>query len=151
MTVRLSQKLLRSTSTERRLLAEAASLLVAARTALWIFPYRWTQRRFSVPVSRARRVADEAVAAGLAADVALAVRRASRGVPAASCLTQALATRAMLGRHGVTCTLCFGVAKRDDGMLEAHAWVEHAGRVVIGRVPDMERFARLSEPIDHRS
>lgn len=150
MTVRLPQKLLRIPATERRQLAEAATLLVAARTALWFLPFRWTQRRFSVPVTSGAAT-DEAAAGRHVADVARAVRRARRGVPAASCLTQALAMRAMLGRRGVASTVLFGVAKRDDGTLEAHAWVEHAGRVVIGRVANMERFARLGEPIDRRS
>lgn len=151
MTVGLPQKLLRVTSTERRLLAEAATLLVAARTALWVLPYRRVQRRFSVPVSHDGQAADEAATARRVSDVARAVRRASRAIPAASCLTQALAARAMLGRRGVTCALCFGVAKHDDGTLEAHAWVEHDGRVVLGRLPNMERFARLTEPVGRRS
>jgi hypothetical protein len=77
-------------------------------------------------------------------DVATAIRRARRLVPVANCLPQALAAQAMLHRRGIACTLRIGVARDAHDRLEAHAWVEVAGQVVVGNLPDLSRFERLT-------
>ena len=51
--------------------------------------------------------------------------------PVHSCLPRALAARFLLVRWGYPADLLIGVAKK-DGKLEAHAWVETLGKVVIG-------------------
>jgi hypothetical protein len=53
-------------------------------------------------------------------------------VPAATCLTQALATQVLLDQRGQTARTRIGVVKGEDGQLQAHAWVESEGVVVIG-------------------
>ena len=58
------------------------------------------------------------------------------------CLVEALVTEALLAAHRVPATLRLGVARR-QGTLEAHAWLECGGRIVIGRVPDLDRFVPL--------
>ena len=65
----------------------------------------------------------------------------SRYVPAATCLTQALATRVLLSRLGQPAHLRIGVAKSKKGQLQAHAWVESQGKIIIGDQPDLSRFA----------
>lgn len=67
----------------------------------------------------------------------VAVRRASKLVPGATCLTQAIAARTLLARRGHSSTLRLGVAK-EDGDLKAHAWLESDGRVVIGEFEDLQ-------------
>lgn len=63
-----------------------------------------------------------------------AVSVAGRHVPGGgTCLPQALATHVLLEREGYAARLHIGVAKDEDGRLQAHAWVESLGRVVIGR------------------
>jgi hypothetical protein len=71
-----------------------------------------------------------------------AIRQASRCVPAATCLTQALAAQVMLGREGCPSQLRLGVA-RDQGEFQAHAWVEYAGRVIIGDHGSLQKFTTL--------
>jgi hypothetical protein len=61
-----------------------------------------------------------------------AVEVAGRYVPGATCLTQALALQIWLGRHGQSAALRLGVARGAGERLEAHAWLEHEGRVIIG-------------------
>jgi hypothetical protein len=61
---------------------------------------------------------------------------ASRVIPNATCLTQALAAQRLLARYGYESNLRFGVAKTDDGKLKAHAWIERSGQVVLGRFPE---------------
>jgi hypothetical protein len=73
------------------------------------------------------------------------VTRVARGVPGATCLTQALATRVLLAWHGQAgAVIRFGV-RHDGGALVAHAWVEHEGRVVIGG-PDVGAYVPLDGP-----
>ena len=59
--------------------------------------------------------------------------RAARHVPfRAVCLPQAIAAKAMLRRRGINSVLHFGVAKRSDQSLDAHAWLDAAGIAVTG-------------------
>ena len=76
--------------------------------------------------------------------IAWAVRAASKGVPHATCLTQALAAQVLFARHAHAVDLRIGVAKGEAGGLEAHAWLEHGGRVVVGNVRDLGRYVPLS-------
>lgn len=96
---------------------------------------------------RRHRPGDAAASsADLAGDpraLAWAVRTTARRVPRASCLTQSLALEALLVQAGHPANLRIGVARKTDGAFEAHAWVESEGRVLIGRLPDLERFAPL--------
>lgn len=55
-------------------------------------------------------------------------------IPRATCLPQALAGEALLVRNGHAAELILGVAKTPQGRLEAHAWVESRGRLVVGEL-----------------
>ena len=69
--------------------------------------------------------------------VARAVRRVSRVVPGATCLTQALVAQALLERRGLPTRLQIGI--RDKGQaMQAHAWLESFGTTVIGGAPSEE-------------
>ena len=72
-----------------------------------------------------------------------AVRTASRCVPAATCLAQALAAFVLMARRGHPVRVCIGVARGDGGRLEAHAWVESGGRIVFGGLADLGRYTTL--------
>jgi hypothetical protein len=63
--------------------------------------------------------------------VAWAVAVASRFVPKATCLVQALAGQALLARRGHAARLHIGVSK-PEGRFEAHAWLEDEGRPILG-------------------
>lgn len=73
--------------------------------------------------------------------VARCVGAASRFVPKATCLTQAMVAMLLLNNRGQCVQLRIGVALDDGGVLEAHAWVESGGRVVIGRLGDLSRYS----------
>lgn len=68
-----------------------------------------------------------------------AVKRASRFVPKASCLTQALAVKWLMARANQDCTLRIGVSPDPKTGMKAHAWVIHDGAVIIGG--DEENFS----------
>jgi hypothetical protein len=65
--------------------------------------------------------------------LAWAVAVASRFVPGATCLPQALAGRVLFSREGYPADIHVGVAKTPDSQFKAHAWLESEGRVVIGK------------------
>ncbi len=61
----------------------------------------------------------------------------------AKCLARALTTQVLLNRQGYLPDLRIGVAKATAGQLEAHAWVEYQGRIVIGQLNDLSRYLPL--------
>jgi hypothetical protein len=62
----------------------------------------------------------------------------------ATCLVEALAVETLLAQGGHPARLRVGVAREEDGRLQAHAWVESGGRVVIGgSEKTLERYTSL--------
>jgi hypothetical protein len=101
------------------------ALMGIVRTALWLVPFRiWKRTVTEGRISRLRFLghSDE--------QVAWAVSLASRYIPRASCLTQALTAQILLNWSGHENQLHIGVA-REFGF-KAHAWIECAGRVLVG-------------------
>src|SRR5437867_10234521 len=121
--------------TERWLLLRALFIIVVARASLWL-----------LPVAAARRLVTAATAVrgheGCTAQCVWAVKIASRYVPRATCLIQALAVQSLLAQAGRDAHIELGVAK-DAGKFEAHAWVVCGDRIVIGG-PDVSRYSRLT-------
>jgi transglutaminase superfamily protein len=127
-------------SDERALLLRMALLLWATRLGLWLVSVQTVHRalgrlmpvragwRRSVPFSPER--------------IAWAARVGSRYVLGATCLVQALAVHRLLIREGHPACLRVGVVKDGRTRLLAHAWVESAGRVVVGG-GELERYAPL--------
>lgn len=123
---------------ERHLLLRSTLLLYAVRLGLWLLPLPGLRRllarlRLPNPISAEGHSASTE-------KIAWAVAVASRYVPGATCLTQALAGQVLLTQQGEPALLQIGVAKNDAGKLEAHAWVECRGRIVIGALPEIVRY-----------
>ena len=139
---RASRGPLRRSPAEWRLAWRALRRVAWVRLALWRWPYAEVRARL-VALRDTRRGTGSARAAAGCEPTALAwaVRATARRVPKASCLTQAVALESLLADAGVHAEVRIGVARRADGSFEAHAWVEHGGRILIGGVPGMERFA----------
>ena len=80
--------------------------------------------------------------------VSWAVPAAARRFPVQmTCLVQALAADTLLRRRGCHPLLRIGVSGGAGApTIEAHAWVECGGRVVVGDVADLPRYAILSSP-----
>ena len=121
--------LLKLTKAERRLLATALPLVVVLRIALWVLPSP-TILRMVRGLGRGRPGAPSLIAEPTS--VTWAVEAASRRVPGATCLTQALAAQLLLRRHGFDSQLRLGVARDIGGEFRAHAWLERQGRIVLG-------------------
>ena len=77
-----------------------------------------------------------------------AVNVSSRYMPGnVKCLARALTTEVLLDCNGYSSSLRIGVAKEKTGKLEAHAWIESQGRVLIGGLRDLKRYKTLSLPL----
>jgi hypothetical protein len=133
-------------ATDRRLLVKSALLLGVVGLGLWLLPFQTLRRLLARLTHRTTLLHEETSITR----VAWAVTVASRYVPAATCLTQALTTQVLLGQQGHAATLRIGVARSEGGHLQAHAWVEYQGRVVIGGIEAPARFTPLP-PLEEKS
>lgn len=127
------RRFLRLPRADRGLLLEALLLVSLIRLVLWVVPFR-ALRRSLYRLTDVPAAAGGVTGRGLPPDrIGWAVAAASRYVPRATCLVQALAGRVLLERQGHPASLRIGVARDDErGNFEAHAWLECQGRVVIG-------------------
>ena len=116
--------------------------VVLAATRLALRTLRW---RHAVDLLDGPLPARPSPACG-AAEVAAAVLAASRLLPGtSSCLAQALAARILLRRQGLPCEIRIGVNRTSHGGIEAHAWLESEGQVILGVAAP--RYAPFPRPV----
>ncbi len=136
--MRYLQKIRRLTAKDRSLLARSVLMLATTRIALWVAPFRmvlrFADRYFEEPVD------DGLTPAKITWAVSAVSRRMLRNKP---CLTQALVLLMMFRRRSYPATLRIGVVKNAKGGLEAHAWVESEGQIVIGNLNNLSIFTAL--------
>jgi hypothetical protein len=141
--MRRLRKLLALPSTERRLLVKAVLLLAGIRLGLRLLPFRMvvglldSATRVSIAVPEAPYFPPDRIgwAVSVAGPYVLGVR---------PCLAQALTVQLLLKRRGHPARLRLGVARGGPGHIQAHAWVESNGKVVIGgSTSELERYAPL--------
>ncbi|MCA1992894.1 MAG: lasso peptide biosynthesis B2 protein [Coleofasciculus sp. S288] len=141
--MRRLRKLLRLSGSDRHLLIATLGLLGAIRLGLWLLPFRTLLRllaKVSQPTSKSGQVKNQTSVG----KIVWAVNAVSRYMPGGvKCLARALTTQVLMSRHGHSPELRIGVAKGEGGNLEAHAWIEHQGQVVIGNLKGLSRFIPL--------
>jgi hypothetical protein len=135
------QKFLAISANEKKLLLTVAGLLLMVRISLVFLPFRTVLKRIESvsPGKRLEGVPPELVCAR----VSWAVRVVRKYMPFAKCLPQAMVVKLLLARQACPGQLRIGVYKRENGALEAHAWVESKGRIIIGELSDISRYNRL--------
>ena len=105
-------------------------LVCMVRIALWLLPFRQIKAHI-VRLSQATiryndtRRRDKKI-------IVQRVIRASRFIPRATCLTQAIATMILFRHYHYPAMLRIGVGRNHQGEFEAHAWVESDERIMIG-------------------
>ena len=124
---RVWRKCLHLPAPERRLLLEAFLLTLLVRGGLGLLGYRRLQALLA-PLARPRR------SPPLSLDrVSWAVLAVNARLPGSgTCLAQAMAAQILAGREGHPSQLRFGVARDPGAPLQAHAWLESRGEVVVG-------------------
>jgi transglutaminase superfamily protein len=124
----------RLTMAERLLLIRVLLVVGVARATLWL-----------LPIEAARKAVARAAAGTMGHSrerLVWAVRVASRYLPRATCLTQALAAQALLAHSGYPSQVEIGVTKDESHCFHAHAWVVCQGDVVLGG-QQVERYNPL--------
>ena len=134
-------KFLHLSKEDRRLLTNSFLIIGTIRIGLWLLPFR-TIFRFIERV--VKKYSQKNTVNHFNTDCVIRiVKTASRYIPKATCLTQALAARYLLARCGHTTNMQIGVLKDDKGDLEAHAWLESNGNILIGKLEDRTRYTTL--------
>ena len=127
----------------RRVLLYAFLLMNAIRLSLWLFPFGKIRRQLDVIL--ATWVSNEEASSVSVDFIAWAVSVAGYYAPGgAKCLARAITTQLLLNRYRHVHAFHIGVAKNNFQMLEAHAWIEYQGRVVVGGLNELSRFKLLS-------
>lgn len=110
---------------DKSLMVETLLSMAFIRCMLWLVPFKKVQK-FS---GRKFKDVPSDVSPG---KLIWAVQSVSYYVPRATCLTKALTAQYLLSKNGYQSMVKIGVGKDSEGQFEAHAWLEHAGEVVIG-------------------
>jgi hypothetical protein len=136
------RKFLRLPVQERRLLARVVLLLSITRAGLVVVGYGRARKLFSrflkppyrrpkPPFGNVDQVVDV---------VKIGARFVLGDKP---CLSQAMVTQFLLSRRSILSVIRIGVVRSEGGRLEAHAWIEHEGRILIGETSRLERYSRF--------
>ena len=136
--MRRIRKFFKLSSEEQYLLIKTWILLGIIRLGLELFPFS-TLRKLLYKLTILFR--------GLGKDFSVeylvwSVAVVSPYVPKTTCLAQALTAQFLLQRAGHQARLHIGVNYGIGGRLEAHAWVESQGRILIGGF-DLNRYTHL--------
>lgn len=77
--------------------------------------------------------------------IARAVYRSGRYQPGnPMCLARALTTAVLMNIYSFPHEINIGVAKGEQGKIEAHAWVISQGVTIVGDIPDLSRYVVMS-------
>lgn len=130
-------KFVRSPFPFKMLLAEAFVRLFAVSVLLRVTPGSRVSRYWTARIQAPRRPPGPV----MTQDICRAIVTAARYVPGAMCLVQCVVGRAMLRRAGCAAEIEIGILKNSSD-LQAHAWLESKGSVLIGG--PVAHYTRLS-------
>lgn len=132
----------RSSRADRHLLINTFILLGLIKIGLWLLPFQ-KLRQLLAKISQDSQKSQEIERPTLE-KIVTAVNISSRYIPGGvMCLARALTTQVLMTQHGYSPQLRIGVVKNEAGKLEAHAWVESQGHIVMGYLRDLSRFTPL--------
>jgi hypothetical protein len=135
------------------LLVEAAALMLAVHAGLRVLRFIALQRRLDRWAARGARsggAASPHAGTQPGSEIAeiervrWAVNAMGRRIPRTMCLCEALTGYGMLRRRGYDAALRIGVRHGTVIALDAHAWVECDGAVVLGVMPALAEYAVLA-------
>ncbi len=135
-------KFLQLEKSDRLLLINTFLLLLSIRFGLWLLPFQSLLQllsKVSQPLNSNQNIYTKDLN-----KIINAVNVSSRYMPGgAKCLARALTTQILMNRYGYFPEFRIGIAKGEGSRLEAHAWIEYQGKVVIGNLQDLSRFTPM--------
>lgn len=123
------------------LLFESLARLAAVSAAVHLMPGTAGRRHWTGALQTPSQHAHKAQARDRET-ITWCVAAASRFVPGATCLVQAMVAQRLLLRAGYPAELKIGVTKGEHGSFAAHAWLVSEGEIVIGR-DEMRRYSEM--------
>jgi hypothetical protein len=126
------RKFLRLKTSHKLLLVRCVVQLALTRAGLALFGYK------RVSASLERRLAKK-TRPGDAREIIWGVRTAAQVLRGSKCLAQAVTLHFLLARSGYPSVIRVGVAKGDDVVFDAHAWVIFNNAIVIGEAGAVQR------------
>jgi hypothetical protein len=112
---------------EKKIAIESLLCVIRIRIMLWMFPFTTVQTKVQERVVK-HDFSREVITMPR---LRIMIVAASRYVPRATCLVQALAGYILFSKYGYTTSIKIGVLN-ENGEFEAHAWLEHGEKVVLG-------------------
>jgi len=107
---------------------ESLFWVIQVRIMLWLLSFPSVQRKVQKRVGKYNLTPEYVISMARLQTMIVA---ASRYVPRATCLVQALAGYILFSKYGYQPSIKIGVSTL-NGEFEAHAWLEHGDRVVLG-------------------
>lgn len=136
----LAGKFFSRSRTDQILYLETMFWLGISRLAILILPFRWIAPHLGTHMASS----DENGNKETAISVSRAILTMSWHLPwECKCLVQAISGKMMLSQRKISSTLYLGVAKKEDGDLNAHAWLRVGDIIILGG-GGLERFAVVS-------
>lgn len=133
-------KFLRLPVRDQRLLLSTLLLQGAIALGLRLLPFRMLKKALAKVAVRSNRANN--VPQSLER-ILWALSVINRHTPlSGSCLIRALTVQVLFRKNGRPADLHIGVARNPHGQLEAHAWLECQGRIVLGQ-GELSRYTRL--------
>jgi hypothetical protein len=109
---------------------EAWILLHASRLIILFFPFKKIASFVGVLNKESNKEITEQI---IASDIKNAIRRATRyTLHSSKCYDQALAGKFMLKWRRLPSTIYFGLSKKDQNNLIAHAWLRFGSNIITG-------------------
>jgi hypothetical protein len=131
-------KFLRLPFIEKQLLLKSAFLLIAFKVGLSLFSFK-SLLSYLDGIKQQKKELKDAYNPS-EEKIVWVINVVSRYVPYTTSLSKALTAQVLLKRHGYLSNLRIGVVKNEKGKLNAHAWVESQGRIIIGDLKDLSRY-----------
>lgn len=72
-----------------------------------------------------------------------AVRATSSYIPGSYCLCQAISGHVLMAIKGLHSDMKIGVRIEQSSMMNAHAWLCYQGQIVVGNLPDIDKYKCL--------
>ncbi len=136
------QKFRHLSPSERYLLVKAFLLLNSVRIGFLFLKFPPLQRILGkIGKTRAHKPSELVISID---QIVWAVDTSTRFSPGgAKCLARALTTQTLMQQQGYNSQLRIGVIHQPTEEFQAHAWIEYQGKIVVGMLPDLEKYNTL--------
>ncbi|MDW7755890.1 MAG: lasso peptide biosynthesis B2 protein [Brevefilum sp.] len=139
---------LRISWSDRWLLAEAITFLSLVRLASKLVPFKRLAPFLGEPASTPDIEINQSTEA-FVKSIAWAIRIMAKYLPwTPSCLEKSMAAKRILQRRRIPSTLYLGVAKNNQNVLDAHAWLQCGPFIVTGET-NHQHYINLISFTDH--